>query len=174
LDAVENGYPKPDGLDISWNPTDRKIASRKTRKFVLESVLINLSEAINQYIVALSKLPRFNAIRAAWHEPKADSSVWKKLTDISTNILGDKEYLIPASVLAVHWRNRIVHDSSRAKLTTQQKALLQKNEEVIAAKYRGLSVDCLLCHFEEARPTLKDVSTLIAMIGLLPVWLTPA
>jgi hypothetical protein len=26
-----------------------------------------------------------------------------------------------------------------------------------------LSVDCLLCHFEEGRPTLKDVSSLIAM-----------
>jgi hypothetical protein len=40
---------------------------------------------------------------------------------------------------------------------------LQEKELDIAKNYKGLSVDCLLCHFEEGRPTLKDVSVLIAM-----------
>ena len=44
-----------------------------------------------------------------------------------------------------------------------QKQPLQTHEAEIAERYKGLSVDCLLCHFDEKRPTLKDVSSLIAI-----------
>ncbi|WP_027579875.1 hypothetical protein [Bradyrhizobium sp. Ai1a-2] len=85
-----------------------------------------------------------------------------KIWDIYKTILGEK-YLVSAVVLICHWRNRIVHPGSSAKLLSNQKRLLQESEQEIAEKYKGVSVDCLLCHFEEARPTLKDVSVLIAM-----------
>jgi hypothetical protein len=75
-----------------------------------------------------------------------------------------KQYVVAAAVLVAHWRNRIVHpSSSKAKLRHEQKKILYENYLEIADKYRGLSVDCLLCHFEEGRPTLKDVSSLVAM-----------
>jgi len=163
LDAVENGYEKPESLDISWNPIDRRIAARKTRKFVLESVLIHVSEALNQYISALSGLPRFVDIREAWAMPKADDSAAKKLTDVAFALLGRENYRIAGAVLLVHWRNRIVHKASRARLAGPLKRLLQENETQIALDYKSLSIDCLFCHFEEGRPSLKDVSSLIAM-----------
>lgn len=100
------GHPKPDNLDISWNPLDRKAAARKTRKFVLESVLIHVSEAINQYFSALSKLPRFESLRQSWDAPKADTSVAGKLTDIATDLLGSDEYHIAAAALL---RDQQVH-----------------------------------------------------------------
>lgn len=129
----------------------------------MESVLVHVSEVINQYVTALSKLPRFFEVRAHWEKPKADDSVAKKLADVATHVVGESEYLVAGAALLVHWRNRIVHKSSKAKLLPKQKGCLRDNEQVIAEKYKSLSVDRLLSHFDEQRPTLKDVSSLIAM-----------
>ncbi len=159
LDAVEQGHPKPDNLDISWDPQDRRIASRQSRKFVLEAVLVRASEAIAQYVSALSKLPRFASLKAGW---TGDTSDAEKVYDIFAASVND-DYLVSAATLVVHWRNRIVHDGSKAKLTPRQKAALRNSEQEISDRYARLSVDCLLCHFEEGRPSLKDVSSLIAM-----------
>lgn len=163
LDAVEKGHEKPDGLNISWAPDDREAAARKARKFVIESVLIHVSEAIGQYVAALSKLPRFAEIRRSWDGKDADDSAAGKLTVIATGIVGQSEILTAGAALLIHWRNRIVHQNSRAKLSHKLKMLLHENEEEIRQNYDGISVDCLLCHFESGRPTLKDVTTLISM-----------
>lgn len=160
LDAVENGHEKPDNLDISWNPVDPKIAARKSRKFALEAILVRVSEALGQHFIALSKLPRLEPVRSKFDN---ETSSAEKVSKISTAILGAESYLIPAVTLLVHWRNRVVHGKSKASLKHQEKTLLRTSEDEIADKYKGLSVDCLLCHFEEQRPTLKDISSLIAM-----------
>jgi hypothetical protein len=44
LDAVEMGHEKPDSLDISWGPDNRRAAARKARKFVVEAVLVRVFE----------------------------------------------------------------------------------------------------------------------------------
>jgi predicted HTH domain antitoxin len=159
LDAVERGHPKPDNLDISWNPQDRRIASRQSRKFVLEAVLVRASEAVFQYVAALSKLPRFAPVTDKWTSNTSDA---EKVYDILASTVDD-EYLASAAAVIVHWRNRIVHEGSKAKPTAVQKAALRSSEQEISDRYSALSVDCLLCHFEEGRPSLKDVSSLIAM-----------
>jgi hypothetical protein len=160
LDAVEKGHPKPDSLDISWDPTDVEIAARKTRKFVLDAVLVRSAEAINDYIDALSELPRHIKPKAQWN---SKTSRAEKARDILTNILGEKNYLIESVVLIIHWRNRIIHPSSTAALKTSERAVLFQNEEQIAVKYKNLSIVHLLAHFERDRATLKDVSSLISM-----------
>lgn len=159
LDAVEQGHEKPDGLDISWNPSDRNIAARKSRKYVLESVLIKVSEALNQFLIALIKLPRFVEIRSKW---SGSESVAEKILDVSNTLIGP-QYLTSAVALLVHWRNRIVHRSSRATLNVDSKRILRENEQEILENYKRLSVDRLLAHFEEGRPSLKDISSLISM-----------
>lgn len=93
----------------------------------------------------------------------SNTSKAEKIRNVYQTILGDR-YLVAAAVLVAHWRNRIVHPTSKAKLTANEKKLLRESDLEIETKYKGLSVDCLLCHFEEHRPTLKDVSSLIAMI----------
>lgn len=155
LEAVEKGYQKSDGLDISWNPSDAPIAARKARKFVVESVLVRAFEALLEHMLLLEGLPRFKA------ENQLNRS--ERIERIYGGIVGDS-YLVSAAVLTAHWRNRIVHPrSSKAKLEAKHKKILRDNECEIAKKYAKLSVDCLLCHFEENRPTLKDVSSLVSM-----------
>lgn len=159
LDAVEKGHQKPETLDISWKPADLIAAARKSRKFALEAVIVRVSEALSEFTNAISKLPRCNDIRSRWDGDTSDAI---KVDDIARPFMGD-DYLISGAALLVHWRNRVVHRSSNAKLTPGQKRALQANDAEIAEKYKGLSIDRLLCHFEEKRPTLKDVSSLIAM-----------
>jgi hypothetical protein len=160
LDAVEQGHEKPDGLDVSWSPDDRRAASRKARKFLVEAVLVRVFESLYEHSNSFARLRRFGKIVDKW---SSETSKAEKIRDIYQAIVGDR-YLVAAAVLVAHWRNRIVHPTSKAKLTASEKKLLRESDLEIERKYRGLSVDCLLCHFEERRPTLKDVSSLIAMI----------
>ncbi len=173
LDAVDNGYLKPAGLNISWAPVDQEIAVRKTRKYVLETVLVHVSEALRQYILAISTLSQFSEVREKWKlkenpppnssKKKETVSIAEKFVDIAYQLVGKKEYRVSGAALLLHWRNHVVHSQSNAKLKHDQKRLLQKNEETISKEYSGLSVDCILCHFSERRPTLKDISSLISM-----------
>lgn len=160
LDAVENDHPKPESLDISWEPNDRKIAARKARKFLLESTLVRVSEAINQFVIALSRLPRFSDVRKNWN---SRTSAAEKLSAIAAAALKDDDYLIPAVVLLIHWRNRIVHTNSNATLKHDERSILLNAEDTIVERYKGLKISELLRHFGDQRLTLKDASSLIAM-----------
>ena len=159
LDAVEEGYQKPDSLNISWNPHDRESTARKARTFLLECVLIRAVAAINEFFYTLDKLPRFRALKRKNKESNAN-----RVKRISTNVLGKDHYLIPGVVLAVHWRNRIVHHHrSKGELKSNEKRVLLANKDTISDRFKGLDVFDLLEHFKNRSPTLKDVSSLIAM-----------
>jgi hypothetical protein len=159
LDAVEKGHEKPQALDVSWAPENKQAAARKARKFIIDAVLIRVFEALYEHTLLIARLPRLSAAKKNWD---GNTSHATQIWDIYEALLG-KTYLVSAAVLLCHWRNRIVHFNSNAKLQAFQKRLLQENELDIAKSYKGLSVDRLLGHFEEKRPTLKDVSVLIAM-----------
>ncbi|MDD4977436.1 MAG: hypothetical protein PHI29_02260 [Gallionella sp.] len=162
LAAVENGAEKPDGLDISWNPTDRQAAARKARKAAIEAAMIQASEAINQYIYAVSNLPRFKTLRDKWKEN--DASMAERFVELANAIdPNHTDFEVFGVALMIHWRNRLVHSASSADLKHHEKKHLRDHEEEVATKYANLKIDCLLCHFQEKRPTLKDVSSLIAM-----------
>lgn len=168
LDAVENGYEKPDGLNISWNPTDPKSAARKARRFVLEAVLVRVSEALAQYVATVAKFSRFDSCRTNWNkkktaENKSDPSIADKLADIAMETVGPDCYKTSAACLLIHWRNRVVHSKSEAKLTPKQITKLKDSSDFIETNYAGLSIQRLLEDFETGKPTLKDISSLIAM-----------
>lgn len=166
LDAIENGYSKPDGLSISWNPTNRSAAARKARRFVLEAVLVRVSEALCQYIKTVSKLPRFEAINNAWVKDvknKIKITNARKLADIAKEIIENESVLTIGACLLIHWRNRAVHRASKAKLTGPQVIAFQQSSNCIEKEFSSLSVDRLLRDFEEGKPTLKDITSLISM-----------
>uniref|UniRef100_UPI003B52970A hypothetical protein n=1 Tax=Roseovarius indicus TaxID=540747 RepID=UPI003B52970A len=166
LDAVEKGHEKPDSLNISWNPTDPIAAARRARRFVLEAVLVRVSEALNQYVTAIANLPRFAVLQAKWDneaKKKQVPSKAKKLEDLANELGKSDCFLTAAACLLIHWRNRVVHRNSNAKLTGVQKKTIQNAGKLIEEKYASLSVDRLLNDFDKGNPTLKDITTLIAM-----------
>ncbi len=160
LDAIEKGHERPASLDISWNPVDRSAAARKARRFILEAVLVRVSEAMGTFIWALGKLPRFTDVRKSWNQSTSQA---EKMTDIARHALGRENYLLAGASLLVHWRNRVVHQRSKAELTPSQKQLLLAAAAEVEQKFARLSVERLLSDFEQGLPTLKDISSLIAM-----------
>lgn len=168
LDAVENGHKKPDGLNISWNPADPKSAARKARRFVLEAVLVRVSEALAQYVATVAKLSRFDTCRESWSKKeiagkKNEPSIAEKLTDIAIETVGSDCYKTFGACLLIHWRNRVVHSKSQATLTPNQIKTLKKSSKDIETNYSDLSIERLLEDFKTGKPTLKDISSLIAM-----------
>lgn len=160
LDAVEQGHKKPESLNISWNPGDRIAAARKSRRFVVESVLVRVAEALAEFVSVTARLPRFSVVRESWNSKTTRA---EKLSDVAVEALGSHDYLITGAVLLIHWRNRVVHPRSKAALTPGQEKNLRSSAEEIEASFAGLSVERLLKDFEAGLPTLKDVSSLIAM-----------
>ncbi|MCA3260993.1 MAG: hypothetical protein ING44_03550 [Telmatospirillum sp.] len=160
LDAVEHGHRKPNGLNVSWDPKEPVGAARTARKFAVESSIVTAAEVLKAYVSAIAVFPRFEAIRSEWRH---DTGSAKKLYDIGSNVLGKDEYLVAGGMLLISWRNRIIHNGDFKFNKTPEKGLLMQREAEIAASYGGLSVDRMICHVLEDRPTLKDVSSLIAM-----------
>jgi hypothetical protein len=160
LDAVEKGHEKPATLNVSWNPRDRVAAARKSRRFVLEAILVRVAESLSEFVSTTAQLPRFEIVRGAWNH---STSLAEKLSAVVTETLGLESHLTVGAVLLIHWRNRVVHLRSRASLTPQQVKKLRAASEEIEQSFAGLSVSRLLNDFEIGQPTLKDVSSLIAM-----------
>ncbi|WP_132408535.1 hypothetical protein [Neorhizobium sp. S3-V5DH] len=160
LDAVEKGHEKPDALNISWNPKDRVAAARKSRRFMLEAVLVRVAEALDEFVKAMARMPRFSAIRSNWNSKTSRAEM---LADVAFEAVGPDSYLAVGAVLLVHWRNRVVHPRSRASLTPIQRKKLVDSEKEIDEGFAGLSVNRLLADFESGQATLKDITSLVAM-----------
>lgn len=175
LAAITQDHQKPEGLNISWNPKDPVIAARKARKAAVHAAMVVSTEALGQYVRAVTNLPRFNALTKAWAERKPKkASAAERVSELAaqvftgTGTLGreasyDTRYRTCCVMLMIHWRNHHVHTDSAAKLTHHEKQVVRANEERIAKEYAGLSVDRLFADFDANRPTLKDATTLIAM-----------
>ena len=160
LDAVEQGHEKPETLSISWNPNDRIAAARKSRRFMVEAVLVRVAEALSEFVMVTARLPRFSSVRITWD---SKTSRAEKLAEVAAEAFDSESYLVSGAALLIHWRNRVVHPRSQASLAPQQEKKLRVASEEIERNFSGLSVDRLLKDFETGRPTLKDVSSLIAM-----------
>jgi hypothetical protein len=158
LDAVEQGHEKPAGLNISWSPSDRTIAARKSRRYAVEAFLIRASEQLTSFNAAIIPLSQFETVRSKWDAKTGKAA---KLIDVSASLLGES-YLICAGAILIGWRNRIVHDSKFSLHADQRRIWLQCKKD-ICEKYGHLNAECLLKHAEEEGPTLKDASCLIAM-----------
>lgn len=158
LDAVEKGHQKPEGINISWSPHDRKVAAIKARRFAIEAALQKSTAALKEYISAISKLEVLEAARRSWDK---DTSSTDRIASVSSHLLGKEDYLHIGACLLVHWRNRIVHKRSKAELTPKQKRFFSHASSEIERNFGGLKVDRLFEDFSTNRPTLKDISSLI-------------
>ncbi|MHB1246157.1 MAG: hypothetical protein ACYCZH_06920 [Sulfuriferula sp.] len=159
LSGVETGAcTKPTSLDISWSPVDLKASSRDARLYTLKSTIVFMAEELSAYTLKIIGSPTIGEVVL----PK-DPKMYQRHEALCNHLKLPAEHLLLGPLLIIHWRNRIVHKKSNAKLTNTQKTTFLKFEEDVAKKYKNLSVSDLLAHFERNQPTLKDVSSLVAM-----------
>ncbi|MYN14964.1 hypothetical protein GSY71_17645 [Pusillimonas sp. TS35] len=160
LAGVESGVcTKPETLDISWNPKDIKSSSRGARAFALNSAIVFLAEELGAYTNTILGCPGFKSIAL----PK-DPDRAQKFIALHQHLELPEDQLFLGCLVAIHWRNRIIHKRSNAGLTkTQETALISDYSSVLYADYKHLDAKLLLEHFSKKLPSLKDVSSLIAL-----------
>lgn len=158
LSAVETGVAKkPDSLDVSWNPHSLPASARQARAFVLQSTIISVAEAIGAYIVDVSKHPGVT-LDLRTREERSE-----KLLAIKEKFCLEDNELYLGPLLTIHWRNRIVHRTSHAGLTKDQRETFLGMESHLRREYKNLDPHRTLEDFAENKPSLKDVSSLVAM-----------
>lgn len=158
LSAVESGnVNKPDAIDISWHPADVVASSRQARAFVMRSTLVTVAEELSNYVSSIILLLACLGITCQG-DSRSD-----KLDALRTYFSLKEDHLFLGPLLVIHWRNRIVHANSKANLTKSQRTILIEESPLVKDKYKNLDPILLLEHFDKNTPTLKDVSSLVAM-----------
>lgn len=158
LAGVENEIcKKPESLDVSWNPADPKSSSRSARAYVLKSSIVFVAAELSEYVNELSKLP------VCHQDIPKDANKAERFRRLADHLGITDADLVLGPLLIIHWRNRIIHRSSNAQLSKIQKEQFKEASSEIAKKYKNLDSALTLSHFETGIPTLKDVSSLIAM-----------
>ena len=150
LAAVEAGAGKPPDLDITWKPTDTVGSAREARRFLLRPTLVFASEELKAYATSVLRF-RDETI------PSERAERIRRLGHVEPGYLG------VAPLLVSHWRNRIIHGAGAGRLTAAEQSLLTNAKGEIAEKFAHLEVERLLKDFEAERPTLKEVTVLLAM-----------
>ncbi|UUI39978.1 hypothetical protein [Oceanobacillus oncorhynchi] len=94
----------------------------------------------------------------------AGLSVSKKMDVFKRNIncLDVESALV---LLAITWRNRLVHNFAENKLTDNTREVLSNSKDYIKEHYRGLDVDQLLKSFDSSYksiPRFKEITALIS------------
>lgn len=160
LDGVEKGIStKADSLTITWNPKDYKLSARSARKFVIYSSLVFISDAIKQYVQAVMKNPLF---KDDFQDITTDKFN-EKFALFSNKFTFKSKYWVPSVVLLLHWRNKVVHPTSNARLTNDQIKILSESKDEIRDEHANTDILETLNHFATQSITLKDISTLIAI-----------
>jgi len=159
LAGVESGAcSKPSGLDVSWDPADIRASSRDARLFTLKSTIVFVAEEVCAYNSVIIGSPNIGDIKLPKNPDRSD-----KHQSLVDHLKIDEAPLFLGPLLLIHWRNKIIHRKSNASLTAAQVETLQNASDEIKENYKNLCVLKLLDDFERGLPTLKDVSSLIAM-----------
>ncbi|MEO8459450.1 MAG: hypothetical protein ABI451_02880 [Dokdonella sp.] len=159
LAGVESGVAcKPTAMDISWRPADLRTSSRAARSFALNATIVFTAEELCAYVDTIIGVPGLPKVKLP-----TDSDRAQRLTVLAGCLDLPSDHLLWGPLLLLHWRNRVIHRRSNAGLSKTQRDHLLGESAILAAKYKSLDAMLLLDHFKDRKPTLKDVSSLIAM-----------
>lgn len=159
LSAVEAGTAtKPVALDISWQPSNVIASGRQARAFVMQATLVTVAEELVAYVADVGSSPACSGLTFSGEAKRAN-----KLKALREYCRLEEDHLSLGPLLVIHWRNKIIHRKSQAGLTKDQREILIGESDVIKNNYKNLDPILLLQHFEVNTPTLKDVSSLVAI-----------
>jgi len=146
---------KPDDLVITWKPKDLKNSSLISRAFAIKSTYVFLAEATYEYMnyvkhtfISESNLEEYNELQNS-----------EKVEKVFSVVSLENKYRLVMMKLLVHTRNRIVHNRSKADLSSRERDILKESKDIIYTNHSNLIVDDLLLHFDKNEFTLKDVSS---------------
>jgi hypothetical protein len=154
LSGVEMGTAtKPGDLDIAWKAHDVVGSAREARSFLLRATLIFVAEEMQSYAIDVLRY-QAQPIPAKRRE---------RILAHARAIEEERSYLTVAALVVSHWRNRIVHRNAHTGLTRAEQQDFLAKSEPIRIQFKGVDAARLLEDFDADRPTLKDVTVLVAM-----------
>lgn len=163
LDAVREGTAGlPDEFSTSWSPHDLERSYARSREYCLNTSLAWITDLVDVYRKSLGRTATlFTASQASAIE---DSDGRSAKLRAAAKVLGVPETPDELLVrLGIHWRNRIVHSDSQARLDGRVVAGLTDAKKELRTRHSGLDVASTIdrVHAGDA-PTFKDVASIIA------------
>lgn len=158
LNSVSSGSAtKPDDMDVTWKPTDVATSSAQARIFVIKSTYVFLSTNYEAYLKNIHSLFISN------EDDYRSKNLVEKIEYIYKKaILNENDYRLILLKMMIHMRNRIVHLSSKSKLSSSEKDKLKEEKDIIYSNHCHFNVQQMLDNFSNSIYTLKDVSTIAA------------
>ncbi|MGE8163020.1 hypothetical protein ACQKRQ_23000 [Paraburkholderia sp. NPDC080076] len=117
-----------------------------------------VASGISNYVESVAKYPSFSR-PSDW----GDKSKAERLITLNQRLGHPESCELLGTALLIHWRNRSVHSGSNASLSSRQQDVLRAASGYIHDEFKNLEVDRLLADFKNDKPTLKEISSLIAM-----------
>jgi hypothetical protein len=164
LDAIEQGLVTdvPEQLHAAWSPKDRMASARRSRRLVLDMVLVRAVDALDLYIRASRRNPALvqddglrNAIDAAGR------SIFEKLRAIESHYGHKDPLLFAMGYVMIAWRNRSAHTEADTEVDQRTRELLLNEAKRIEEIFSGLSAERLLDGFDNHSPAFKEVASMI-------------
>ncbi|MDF0696869.1 hypothetical protein PYR71_10160 [Rhizobium sp. MC63] len=165
LDAVERGIVTevPEDLHAAWSPKDAEISAKRSRRLLLDMVLIRAIDAVDVYLREAVRKPAL--IQSSDFRRDLDSaglSIFKKLQAVERHLPNLDTLPLAIVFLIVAWRNRSAHSEADLDAPQHHLDVLQDKAIELSDRFRGLDVEMLLGGYEAVRPTtFKEVASLI-------------
>lgn len=165
LDAVERGIVQevPEDLHAAWSPKNPVASARRSRRLILDMVLIRAIDAIDVYLRESIRKPTI--IQSDAFRRDLDSSglsIFQKLRAVEHNCKDIDDVPLAIIFVMVAWRNRSAHSEADRDAPQKQINILKQKSQEISERFRGIDVDMLLSGYDTSRPmTFKEVASLI-------------
>ena len=149
-------------VNVSWKPSNLEKSKKDARRYSNRSAIVYCVESFFEFYNSVKK--QYKAVLDMQHIKEGDAKA-DKVYNFLLKIDDVDKALAVFIKLSMYWRNKIIHKSSNNKLTSEEIAILRKNNPITEGLQKhNYSVDITLQNFDDDKVTLKDASTLSTLI----------
>lgn len=170
LDAVGDGTAKlSPTFATSWAPHDVRRSAQRSREFALKALIAWLVDALDAYVRELNKKPfLIQDDDARMEMDSLGRSVYARVSWLGEHFGMSESVPFALSVLAVTWRNRLVHSDADNALPKEVRQILEVEADTISEEFQGLDVARTMTNLNAAAvPSLKEATALVRAAHLL-------
>ena len=167
LNAVKTGDAlPPPALPAAWNPKDASRSAERSEAFAIRAALVFMVVELDHYLGESARLagPRSPSLSAALDAAaKNNKGLRGRVRAFAqfSESLGTAELALVES--ALHWRNRLIHVGSNARITRELRDQLIEHEHELESDYRHLDPERMIKRFDDGAtsPSLKEMAGMI-------------
>ncbi len=155
-----------ESLRISWSTNDPVNDAQRARIYANKSAITFCVDSLDQYLRSLITSPKIIRDEQIISKLKpGEISMSDRVVALFEKYPPEAKYWVPFVKLLILWRNKIIHSHAKIEIKSNDRKILLENREVIMKEHSGLDVQQTLDRFSENMgPTLKDTSTMIAIL----------